>query len=45
MSLDSSCILRWWMHSTSSDYVSLVSSHVLLGMVVYNWVVVLYYYR
>jgi hypothetical protein len=28
-----------------SDYVSLVSSHVLLGVVVYNWIVVVYYYE
>jgi hypothetical protein len=36
MSLDSSCILLWWMCSTDCDYVSLVSSCVLLGMVVYH---------
>jgi hypothetical protein len=34
MSLYSSCILLWWMCSIDCDYVSLVSSHVLLGMVV-----------
>jgi hypothetical protein len=43
MSLDSNCILLWWMCSTDCDYVSLVSSRVLLGMVVYHWIVVMYY--
>jgi hypothetical protein len=44
MSLESSCMLRWWMCSTSSDCVSLVSRYVLLEVVVYHSVVVLYYY-
>jgi hypothetical protein len=44
MSLDNSCILLWWMHSTDYDYVSLVSSRVLLGMVLYHYIVVMYYY-
>jgi hypothetical protein len=44
MSLDSGCILLWWMCSTDCDYVSLVSSCVLLGMVVYHWILVMYYY-
>jgi hypothetical protein len=44
MSLDISCILLWWMCSTDCDYVSLVSSLVLLGMVVYQCIVVMYYY-
>jgi hypothetical protein len=44
MSLDNSCMLLWWMCSTGCDYVSLVSSHVLLGVVVYHWIVVVYYY-
>jgi hypothetical protein len=44
MSLDSSCILLWWMRSTDCDYVSLVSSRALLGMVMYHWIVVMYYY-
>jgi hypothetical protein len=44
MSLDSSCMLRWWMCSTGSDSMSLVSSCVLLGVVVYYWIVVVYYY-
>jgi hypothetical protein len=30
VSLDSSCVLLWWMCSTGSDYVSLDSSCVLL---------------
>jgi hypothetical protein len=32
------------MYSTDCDYVSLVSSRVLLGVVVYHWIVVVYYY-
>jgi hypothetical protein len=44
MSLDNSCMLLWWMCSPGSDYVSLVSSRVLLGVVVYQWAVVVYYY-
>jgi hypothetical protein len=44
MSLDSSCMLLRWMCSTGSDCVSLVSSCVLLGVVVYHWSVVVYYY-
>jgi hypothetical protein len=42
MSLDNRCI--WWMRSTGNDCVSLVSSTVLLGVVVYHWIVVEYYY-
>jgi hypothetical protein len=34
--LDSSCMLLWWMLSTGSNCVSLVSSGVLLGVVVYH---------
>jgi hypothetical protein len=45
MSLDSSCMLLWWMCSTGCDYVSLVSSRVLLGVVMYHWIVVVYYYE
>jgi len=45
MYLDSSCVLLWWMSSTGSDYVSLDSTCVLLGVVVYHWIVVVYYYR
>jgi hypothetical protein len=51
MSLGSSCMLLWWMCSTGSDCVSLVndcvslvSSGLLLGVVVYHWIVVVYYY-
>jgi hypothetical protein len=44
MSLDGSCMPLWWMCSTGCDYVSLVSSRVLLGVVVYHWIVVVYYY-
>jgi hypothetical protein len=44
ISLENSCMLVWWMCSTGCDYVSLVSSHVLLGVVVYHWIVVVYYY-
>jgi hypothetical protein len=44
MSLDNSCMLLWWMCSTGSDCVSLVSSCVLLGVVVYHWTIVVYYY-
>jgi hypothetical protein len=44
MSLDNGCMLLWWMRSTDSDCVSLVSSGVLLGVVVYHWIVVVYYY-
>jgi hypothetical protein len=44
MSLDNSCMPLWWMCSTSCDYVSLVSSRVLLGVVVYHSIVVVYYY-
>jgi hypothetical protein len=44
MSLDNSCILLWWICSTDYDYVSLASSRVLLGMVMYHWIVVMYYY-
>jgi hypothetical protein len=44
MSLDSSCMLLWWMCSIGSDYVSLVSICVLLGVVVYHWEIVVYYY-
>jgi hypothetical protein len=44
MSLNSSCMLLWWMCSTSSDCVSLVSRCVLLGVVVYHWALVVYYY-
>jgi hypothetical protein len=36
MSLDNSYMLLWWMCSSSCDYVSLVSSRVLLGVVVYH---------
>jgi hypothetical protein len=36
MSLDNGCMLLWWMQSTGSDCVSLVSSGVLLGVVVYH---------
>jgi hypothetical protein len=34
MSLYISCMLLWWMCSTGSDCVSLVSSCMLLGVVV-----------
>jgi hypothetical protein len=44
MSLESSCTLLWWKCSTDFDYVSLVSSRVLLAMDVYHWIVVIYYY-
>jgi hypothetical protein len=44
VSLDNSYVLLWWMCSTGSDYVSLDSSCVLLGVVVYHWIVVVYYY-
>jgi hypothetical protein len=44
MSLDNSCILLWCMSSTGSDCVSLVSSSVILGVVVYHWTIVVYYY-
>jgi hypothetical protein len=44
MSLDNSYVLLWWMCSTSSDRVSLDSSCVLLGVVVYHWIVVVYCY-
>jgi hypothetical protein len=44
MSLDSICVLLWWMSSTASDYLSLDSSCVLLGVVVYNWIIVVYNY-
>jgi hypothetical protein len=44
MSLDSICMLLWWMSSIGSECVSLVSSCVLLGVVVYHWEVVVYYY-
>jgi hypothetical protein len=44
MSLENIFMLQWWMRSTGSDCVSLVSSRVLLGVVVYQWVVVVYYY-
>jgi hypothetical protein len=37
MSLDNSCMPLWWMYSTGCDYVSLVSIHVLLGVVVYYY--------
>jgi hypothetical protein len=36
MSLDSSCMLLWWMYSIGSDCLSMVSSCVLLGVVVYH---------
>jgi hypothetical protein len=44
MYLNNSCMLLWWMCSIGCDYVSLVSSCVLLEVVVYHWIVVLYYY-
>jgi hypothetical protein len=44
VSLDNSYVLLWWMCSTSSDYMSLDSSYVLLGVVVYHLIVVVYYY-
>jgi hypothetical protein len=44
MFLDSICMLRWWMCSTGSDYLSLVISCVLLGVVLYHGIVVVYYY-
>jgi hypothetical protein len=43
MSLDSICMLLWWMCSTGSDCVSLVSSLVLLVVVVNHWTIVVYY--
>jgi hypothetical protein len=33
MSLDNSCMLLWWMCSTGSDCVSLVSTFVILVVV------------
>jgi hypothetical protein len=36
MSLDSRYMLLWWICSTGCDYVSLVSSCFLLGVVVYH---------
>jgi hypothetical protein len=44
MSLDCSCMPLWWMYSIDCDYVSLVSSRVLLGVVMYHWIVFVYYY-
>jgi hypothetical protein len=44
MSLNSSYVLLWWMCSTSSDCVSLGSRCALVGVVVYHWIVVVYYY-
>jgi hypothetical protein len=44
MSLDNSYMPPWWICSTGCDSVSLVSSCVLLGVVVYHWIVVVYYY-
>jgi hypothetical protein len=44
MYLDNSYVLLLWMCCTGSDCVSLDSSFTLLGVVVYQWVVVLYYY-
>jgi hypothetical protein len=44
VSLDNSYVLLWWMCSTGSDCVSLDSSCALLGVVVYHWIVVVYYY-
>jgi hypothetical protein len=44
MSLDSICMLLWWICSTGSGCVSLVNSYVLLGVVVCRWIVVVYYY-
>jgi hypothetical protein len=44
MSLDNSCMPLRWMYSTGCDYVSLVSNYVLLGVVVYHWLIVVYYY-
>jgi hypothetical protein len=44
MSLDSICVLLWWMSSTGSDYVSLDSSCALLGVVVYHWIIAVYNY-
>jgi hypothetical protein len=44
MSQDNSCMLLWWMFSIGCDYVSLVSSCVLLGVVVYHLIVVVCYY-
>ena len=40
MSLENRFNLLWLMCSTSFDYVSLVSSCVLLGVVVNYWIVV-----
>jgi hypothetical protein len=44
VSLDNSYVLLWWMCSTGSDCVSLDSSCALLGVVVYHWITVVYYY-
>jgi hypothetical protein len=44
VSLDNSYVLLWWMCSTGSVCVSLESSCVLLGVVVYHWIIVVYYY-
>jgi hypothetical protein len=44
VSWDNSYVLLWWMCSTGSDCMSLDSSCVLLGVVVYHWIVVMYYY-
>jgi hypothetical protein len=44
MSIGSRCMLLWWMCSTNCDYMSLIKYCVLLGVVVYHWIVVVYYY-
>jgi hypothetical protein len=44
MSLESCCIALGWMYSASCDYVLLVSSRVLTGVVVCLYILVVYYY-
>ena len=44
MSLDSSYMALWWMCSTGLTMCHRLNSRVLLGVVMYHWIVVLYYY-